>query len=235
MRYAIVVLLTILLLMIAGCAAPTCYPPNKILGNNCCLDEDDNDVCDYEEEGADEEPEELVIEPEEEEEVEYAPQIQEVEVPEPAPIRTGGYEFGVSDINLGESRDPLQLNKMSAFRTSRDKGMMDWMVFTVRNKGQTKLNAEVELFFEGARIEEHSTRVKKEYTIPELAPGEKYVVNKSLGIRFSEINKSKKITMKVYEKFVAPREDLDVLTKEFIPQDLFESMEIYYYDRPGED
>jgi hypothetical protein len=175
------------------------------------------------------EPEAVVMEEEEEEE----PQIQEVEMPEPAPIQTGLVE-GKQDMRLGESREYLQINKLSAFRTSVDKGLMDYMIFTVRNPGNKDLNGVVELFFEGARVNERETRVKKEYTIPTLEPGEKYVLKQSLGIRFAGINKTKTMTMSVYDKYIAPREDLGKVKKEFIPTDYMESMEIFYYGLPEE-
>ncbi len=238
MKAAISIIICILIMMVAGCEAPTCYPPNKIIGNKCCLDENHNEICDYEEETLAEEAEEEIEEQAEmvEDELEDAeereePQIQQVEMPEPAPIPTGLVE-GKQDMRPGESRDYLTLHKMSAFRTSRDKGMMDYMVITVRNPSQKKLNAIVELFFEGARLNEYETRVKKEYTIPELDPGEKYVLNQSLGIRFAKINESKSMTLKVYEKYVAPREDLGEVKRTFVPTDYMESMDIYYYGRP---
>jgi hypothetical protein len=232
-----------LLLLLGGCAAPTCYPPNKIIGSSCCLDADDNGVCDLDEEVSEEEDiaeeeveeveEEVEVAEEEPEEVEMEeePQIQDVEMPEPEPIVTG-LQLGKQDMKLGEQRDYLQINKLSAYRTSRDKGIMNYMVFTVRNVGQTKLNPIVDLMFEGARVEEHEARVIKEYVIQPLEPGEKMVINQSLGIRFSEIEETKKITLRVYEKYIAPREDLEVLNKEFIPTDYMDSMEIYTYGLP---
>jgi hypothetical protein len=124
---------------------------------------------------------------------------------------------------------------MSAFRTSRDKGLMDWMVFTVRNIGETNLNPVVELLFEGARVEEYTARVKKEYILQPLKPGEKIVINQSMGIRFAEINKTKEMTLSVYERFSAPREDIEVLEKAFVPTDYMESMEVYTYGPPETD
>ncbi|MBN1543948.1 hypothetical protein JW898_00635 [Candidatus Woesearchaeota archaeon] len=238
MKYVIGIIAAILILMVAGCTAPTCYPPNKILGNKCCLDEDNNDVCDYEEqmpavheeESATEEPEPEEAEMTEEQE---EPQIQQVKMPEavePAMPRT--LELGKQQIRLGEPRKYLEINKLTAYRTSTDKGMMDDAVITVRNIGQKDLNAIVELFFEGARIEEYEAKVKKEYTIPTLKPGEKYVMKQSLGIRFAEIAETKTMTLSVYEKYIAPRKDLETLEKRFVPKDLFESMEIYTYGLP---
>jgi hypothetical protein len=237
------IVLVISLLLLAGCKSPMCYPPNKIIDNKCCLDANDDDVCDYDEEIAEKEAEEAeeveeeeeageieMEEQEPEEEIEAEEEEEEQEV-EPALLPTG-LEPGKYEIRLGEQKQYLQINKLTAYRTSRDKGIMDYMVFTVRNIGDKKLNPVVELFFEGARVDEHEARVKKEYVLEPLEPGEKLIVNKALGIRYEGINKTKKIKMYIYEQFVAPRENLATVTKEFVPQDLFESMEIYTYGLP---
>lgn len=232
-----------LVLLLAGCKAPTCYPPNKIIGNNCCLDENSNGVCDYDEEiaeqeeeveEAEEEQEEVVMQTEEEEPEEAEEELAEEKEPEYVALPTG-LEPGTYEIRMGEPKEYLQINKMTAYRTSRDKGMMDDIIFTVRNIGNKKLNPVVELYFEGARIEGYETNAKKEYVLAPLEPGEKHIVKKSLGIMFSGINKTKEIELSVYEQFVAPRENLQVIRKEFVPQDLFESMEIFTYGLPEYD
>ncbi|MBW2964732.1 hypothetical protein KY363_04695 [Candidatus Woesearchaeota archaeon] len=238
--------LIILTLILAGCAAPQCYPPNKIIDNKCCLDEDANAVCDYEEgktstqtkktetteqttvSAAPDTTEETTVETEEEE-----PQIQTIKAPTATyPVVKQGYTFGVQKIGPYEPQKMLEINDLSAFRTSRDKGTMDWMVFTVRNRDSTKANYIVELLFEGARIEGTEVSVKKEYTIPALALGEKYVVNQSLGIGLSKINSTKKMTLSVYEKYTAPRKNLDTITKNVVPVDYMDDLEIYTYGIP---
>ena len=233
-------IIAIMVLLLAGCASSQCYPPNKIIGNSCCIDNNNNGVCDLDEkenpieddlETVEEEPEEVVMETPEEQEEE--PQIQEVELPkeDPAPIITG-LQLGKQPIKFGETKQWLKINELHAYRSSRDKGMMDHMVYTVMNLGDKKLNAEVELYFDKGRIEDYDARISKDYTIPELEPGEKIVINQSLGIKFSQINKTKEMELTIYEKFVAPRDNLQVLRKEFVPQSLFESMEIFTFGLP---
>ena len=231
---------SVLILLLAGCTAPTCYPPNKIIGSKCCVDDNDNGVCDYDEEVVEEVPEdteEVQDEPEEGLEsvtgqmvaVEEEPPVQEEESPEP----TGsGLEPGKYKIQLGEHKQYLQLNEMDAYRTSRDRGMMDSMTFTVRNIGGKKLNPVVELLFEGARVEEHSARVKKEYFLETINPGEKLVVYQSLGIRFEGLEEPKTLRLTVYERYASPREDLQIIDKEIIPTDYMDNMKIYTYGRP---
>ena len=239
-------LLVVLILFLAGCEAPTCYPPNKILDNKCCIDDDDNDICDYEaqlaaeaeeaEKETEEQEEEALEAPEEaemEKETEEQAETLETDEPEaePEPIQTG-LVLGKQKMKFGEKKEYLEIHKLSAYRISRDKGMMDYMIYTVRNIGDKKLNPVVELYFEGARVGEQEVRVRKEYVLEPLEPGEKHVIKKSLGIRFSGIDETKEIELSVYEQFIAPRDDLKVLRKEFVPTDLFESMEIYTYGLP---
>jgi hypothetical protein len=228
------VILSLLILLLAGCSAPTCYPPNKILGNKCCLDEDSNSVCDYEEQGpaapAEEAPEETETAPAEET---PEPQIQQVVTPKPAPEPVATEEeYGKMPIGLGEPKKYLTIDDMSTFKISRDKALMDYMVFTVRNIGEAPLNPVVELLVEGARVEEYTARVKKEYFLETLKPGEKLVVYQSLGIKLGDINKTKEMTMTVYERYSAPRKELETLKKQFEVTDYLVDDEIHTYGLP---
>jgi hypothetical protein len=228
------VMLSLLILLLAGCSAPTCYPPNKILGNKCCLDEDSNDVCDYEESKPVVQKEEPAEEVEAEPEAEPEPQIQRVITPRPAVEEPAAPEekYGKMPIGLGEPKKYLTIDDMSTYKISRDKALMDYMVFTVRNIGQVPLNPVVEIVVEGARVEEYTARVKKEYFLPILKPGEKNVMYQSLGIKLGDLNKTKQITMTVYERYSAPRKDLDTLKKQFDPKDYLVDEEIHTYGLP---
>ncbi len=225
-----IAILAIMILALAGCNKPTCYPPNKIIGNNCCIDDNDNNECDYHEEQ--EQKEEPVKE-------EPVVETQPIEKEEPKPVVTTETKpaiqtLGKSKIVLGEPKRYIEINKLSAFRTSRDKGVVDYMLFTVRNLGTKKLNPVVELLFEGARYEEHQVRIKKEYFLQPLEPGEKMVMNQSMGVYFEGINLTKKINLAVYERYAAPRDDLGTEEKAFIPMDYMDSLEIYTFGLPEE-
>jgi hypothetical protein len=233
----IIAIISTLLLVLAGCSAPTCYPPNKIMDNKCCLDQDNNDVCDFEEPA---QPKETVKETP----VETAPETP-TETPKEVPAETtvvtpvtkptvpaAPLTLGKQKMNSLDPHQYLQINKLTAYRTSTDKGILDNMVYTVRNIGDADLNAIVELLFESGRIEGYSARVMKEYTIPTLKPGEKVVIDQSLGIYFADINKTKLLTMTIYEKYKAPRKDLELLKKEFVPRNMFETMEIFIHGKP---
>lgn len=216
------------ILMLAGCAAPQCYPPNKIIDNKCCLDDNDNSVCDAEETVEEETPVET-----EEPVVEQEPQIQQVVTPEPEPIVEDEPEYGeITEMKLGETRKYLTIDDWEMYRSSTDKGEMTWMIYTVKNIGKTKITPNIELYFDGARLEEYTARVAKEYTLDALEPGEKVTFKQSMGIRFAGIDQEKKITMSIYDRYSAPREDLAVLEKTFVPQDEFESMEIFIHGLP---
>ncbi len=249
MKYLIGIILAILILMVAGCSAPTCYPPNKIIGNNCCQDANDNEVCDYDESTiTDEEP--AVMEEQETPDVEYQaaedtePQIQEIEMPEPKPVEAPVDPLtpGKYQIKLGEPKEYIQINKITSYRTSRDKGMVDEITFTVRNIGSKTLNPVVDLHYDGTgvnymdeeRVPEYETQVDKEYFLQKLEPGEKLVVMKSVGIRFQGIETKKRVSVDVYERYVSPKKDLGTDKEEFVPTDLFESMKIYTYGLPEE-
>lgn len=232
-----------LAILIAGCAAPVCYPPNKIIGNKCCIDDNDNNVCDAdeapeaeeaeEEQEAEEQQEATPVEEEEDAEEEEAEPEEEEEAT--------GLEPGKYDMKLGEPKRYLEINKISAYRSSRDKGVIDEIVFTVRNIGDSIFSPTADLHFDGTgvdfteqdRVPEYELKVDHEFDLQELDPGEKLIVRKYLGIRFQDIDDDKTIRMSVYDRYKAPREDLAEVETEIVPQELFDSMEIYTYGPPG--
>ena len=251
---SLIVLLIVLAILLTGCEAPVCYPPNKIIGNKCCIDDNDNGACDIEEaqEAPEESKEQAVKEKEpvpeateedapEKTEKEEAPK-ENIELEQETEPEATGLEPGKYKIKIGEPKKYLEINELTAYRTSRNKGMLDEMTFTVRNIGSKTLNPVVELLFDGSgmsyieeeRVPEYDLRVGKEYMLDPIEPGEKLIVKKSLGIRFQGIDNKKKLSLTVYERYSAPREDLEIIKKEFVPQDLFESMEIYTYGLPEE-
>ncbi|MFH1063878.1 MAG: hypothetical protein V1729_02240 [Candidatus Woesearchaeota archaeon] len=235
MRNTICTMIAILVLLIAGCAAPTCYPPSKIIGKACCLDEDDNSVCDYEEQSAEtEETVEMQAAPEEELADEPAQEVKETEVAVEAPAEDTKlkYVFGKQDMILGEPRTYLEVNKMLAYRNSRDRGMFEYMIITIRNPGKTTITPTVEMIFENARIEEATSTALKEFKFDALKPGEKLVVKQNLGIKFDLINKSRSVTLSMYNRLSSPRVDLGKLEFNVVPTDYMESMEIFTYGLP---
>ncbi|MBW2967864.1 hypothetical protein KY362_05240 [Candidatus Woesearchaeota archaeon] len=250
LKIALTALSLILIMMMAGCSAPMCYPPSKVIGNKCCVDENANNVCDYDEEPAPaEEPEEAELteepaqEAEEETPAEEEPKIQTVPKPAPAPApETDDPEFGKMKIKTGEPREYLTIDKITSFRTSRDKGMLDEIHYTVRNLGTGTITPTVEFFFdnegmdfsETERVYEYPLRVLKEYKLESLKPGEKHVIKQSLGIRFQGIEQPKQIEMSVYDRYSSPKKDLAKVERKIKPVDLFETMEIYTYSRPDE-
>ncbi|HII71178.1 TPA: hypothetical protein HA265_00295 [Candidatus Woesearchaeota archaeon] len=142
----------------------------------------------------------------------------------------GSLEPGVYKMNPGETRDWLTINKLFGYRTSRDKGYMDYMIYTVRNHGATKKSYEVEFMFrDGLTKAGTEAMIGKKYTIQDLKPGEKIVMKQSLGIFFPKIEEIKTIELSVYDPRAVPREDFDTMKKSFTPTDIFPDMEIHSY------
>lgn len=236
------VLFVVMILFLAGCEAPKCYPPNKIIDNKCCIDDDSNGVCDIEEAHQEEVAQETVQEqPAVQEEVQQPEVAEEGKTAEETP-KAVGLEPGKYNINIGEPKKYLEINKLKTYRTSRDKGMLDEIIFTVRNIGDSKLTPTVAFLFDGTgmdfteteKVQEYNLKVDKKFDLQELEPGEKLIVKKSLGIRFQGIDNEKTVTMSVYDRYSAPREDLGKAEDKFVPQDLFKTMDIYTYGMPEE-
>ncbi|MFC1723689.1 hypothetical protein ACFL0V_06110 [Nanoarchaeota archaeon] len=238
MKKIAIIALMISVLMLVGCAPQMkCSEPNTVINNECCLDADDNDICD-----SDEEPE-----PEPEPESEPEPQIDRSynEKPEPEPQIDKSYEAkvepaqlpntyepGISKIRVGEPKQWLQIHELSAFRTSRDKGYMDYMVYTVRNLGSKEKSYKVDMYFENGVTSSGAEKpVGKEYNIEKLEPGEKITVKQSLGIYFHGIEESKDLKLSISDPMVYPREDINSISKTFKPTSIFEDMEIYTYGK----
>lgn len=226
-----IAMLLVGILIMSGCAAPQCYPPNEIIGNKCCMDSDGNGVCDMDEEIV-EEPEPVAA-PEPVTEPEPEPQIQQVAAKQAEPAEEEEFEYGkVMKMKIGETRQYITIDDWNFYRSSTDKGEMVWMIFTVKNIGKKTITPNVDLLFEGARTNEADTSVGKDYTIETLEPGEKITFKQSMGIRFAQIDKKKKITMRIYDRFSAPREYLYELVKEFTPSQEMDSLEIYIHGPP---
>jgi hypothetical protein len=221
-----IVILAVIALLLAGCSAPQCYPPNKIVDNKCCVDDDSNSVCDMDEpQPAEEEPQ---VEVQPEPVVEEEPQIHKLETPKTETVEIG-LQIGKQMMKQYEKRDYIELNDFTMYRSSTDKAIMDFMVYTVRNPGEVTINPVVEILFEKARLDEHQSTVKKEYVLDPLKPGEKIVINQSIGVVFAKINETKEIHMRVYERLSAPVEEFGTVDKTFVPFKKLTSMEIFIH------
>ena len=236
MKKLAIIALLISVMLIAGCASQIkCSEPNTVIGNECCLDDNDNDQCDNSEEELEPEPaeqvEKKVVRAVPEPEPEPEPQIRQVYTePTPAIDLINPTEPGIYKMRQGESRKWVEINEIFAYRTSRDKGYMDYMIYTVRNHGTKKAKFKVNMMFEyGLNSMGADARVGKEYTIAQLEPGEKAIMKQSLGIYFKGIEELKTMEMNIYDPFVVPKEDLDTLTKTFTPTKYFPDMETHTY------
>ena len=229
-------------ILVVGCApAIQCEAPSKIIGNRCCLDQNDNDICDSTDDiDLEEEP---VVEPVPEK-VETAPEPEPETVPEkvvtkPAPKLSAPKEpvelkAGKFDIKFGEPKKYVEINKLEMHRYSNDKVMFDTMWYTVRNVGVKKLSPEVRIRAEGVRTgdsEYSSSGVERTYILEPLLPGEKQVIELSMGLRYGQMNKTRSLTIDVFERYVAPKTSVGKVVKDFKPVDELESMEIWWTDK----
>ena len=232
----VVVAAFLLSVLSVGCApAIRCEAPSKIIGNKCCLDEDDSGVCDSEEPEVTPEPEatpENEPAPEPELEAEPEPVIPQPPVVKPAPVpepEAPALKEGKFKIVKGEPKKYAEINDLVLHRYSYDKVELDFMWYTVRNVGEKALNPEVRIRAEGARTgdsEYSSSSVERTYNLDKLEPGEKQVIMLPMGIRYGQMNKTKTLTVSVFERFVAPKEVLGEYSLDFIPRDELDSMDI---------
>ncbi len=244
-------------MLLVGCAQNiTCAEPNKIINKECCLDEDGDDVCDYDQVEIDsktQNSEPTIDRTYNQAETDY----RATPTPEPEPTidrsyttkpvqYTGepsqaieeqedyspNYQEGISDIRLSEPKQWVQIHKLSSYRSSRDKGQMEWMYYTVRNLGTKPMKLGVDLMFQyGITPSGTQSPIGKEYTIEELEPGEKITINQSLGMYFEGVEETKTITLDVYNRFTYPKEDLQIIKKSFKPVDIMDTLEIMQYGR----
>lgn len=234
----------VLSMVLVGCAPSiVCEQPSRMIGDRCCLDEDGNGVCDsmdVREEAAVEAPvEEDITEPGPV--VEAAPEPEPVKaVTKPAPVKEvkepvtpAELKAGKFDIQFGEPKKYVEINKLEMHRYSNDKVMFDTMWYTVRNVGTKKLNPEVRIRAEGVRTgdsEYSSSSVERTYILEPLLPGEKEVIELSMGLRYGGMNLTKTLTIDVFERYTAPKESIGKTVKEFKPINELESMDIWWTD-----
>lgn len=122
----------------------------------------------------------------------------------------------------------LTLDAYKLSRTSRDKGLVEGITFTVRNTGSKTLSPRVILWFKTQSVSDASIPdvTEKDYDLPQLEPGYKVTKTYPLNVRFHYLEEQKVFTLKLRERFVSPPKDLTVITKSFIPIEEMETMEI---------
>ena len=136
------------------------------------------------------------------------------------------------DIAPGEPHKFIQISDMKAYRSSRDRGTLDYFILTVRNVGMKDITPKVKLFFETARLSNSDVRLEKEYMMPTLKPGEKYVTRQQLGITFSKINVTKTMTLTLLDRYDSTQTAVEILEKEFIPTDYMDDLTVYTFGPP---
>ncbi len=247
------VLLVVFTVFVAGCAPKMhCEAPAKVIGDSCCLDGNDNGVCDsYEpapaktpvvsdsasEQAVDQGSEDKVPEESLGSDVSQNSGADTASVKAPAEDSLtdknadseSELKAGVFKIKFGEPKKYVDVLKLDAHRYSADKVMLDDIWYVVRNVGDKTLNPEVRIRAEGVRVNDYEDSYSsKEFTydLDPLEPGEKEIINLLTDLRYSQMNKTRTLTISVYERFVAPKEELGETVYEFRPVDELESMDI---------
>ena len=237
MKYSFSILFVFMLLV--GCSPSlVCESPSSVIDGRCCVDANANRVCDSDEPAPNivETKEYVPVEPVVEEPVVVATKEpvtnQVVKEPEPTVVER---KAGTFKILKGEPQKYVEINALELHRYSTDKIKLDYLWYTIRNIGEKTLNPEVRILAEGIRRsnQEGDGTTSREFTydLESLAPGEKQVVKLALDVRFGQINKSRDLTIEVYERYVAPKEvkGKDVYT--FVPFDELEDTDIWWVDQ----
>lgn len=138
------------------------------------------------------------------------------------------YGEGISPISSDDPNEWLEIGKLNARRTSRDKGELKEMDITVRNIGTYAFYPVIYMTFEYGLVgdSELPRIVEQKFELPNLKPGLKITRTFPVSVRFHEIDKSKTIKLRMQEKYVSPSYDFAKTAKTFIPRDIFESQNI---------
>ena len=233
-----ITILLLVLVLLMGCTTVVyCEQPNKVIGDSCCMDKNDNKICDGKEKTS-----VKTVEPKTDAKITAntttkstqtqkttSPTTQKTEIKktttetktEITELKKGKY-----DIQPGEPARYLEIKKMEIRRYSRDKGIIDKMSFIVRNVGAKAFSPTVVFTFDKGITSSGEGIIEQKYDFYELKPGEKIVEIRPMGVRFKEINTTKKITMQIYDRYVAPRADKETMEYQFNPWDVMESHEV---------
>ena len=238
-RFSLLIAFLIIIISIAisGCTTVVyCEPPNSVIGDTCCLDKNSNKVCDGLEKTTVTKPvenktsvetnktTETVVKTETSKPAEKVVAVTTpvVETNKPIELKKGKYP-----IEEGELNKYLEIKDIDIRRYSRDKGIIDQMTFIVRNIGDKTFSPTVVFVFEtGITANSAEGPVEQKYDYYELKAGEKRVEIRPMGVRFRQINKTKTIKMYVYDRYVSPRADKEILTYSFNPWNEMDSTEI---------
>jgi len=127
-----------------------------------------------------------------------------------------------------EEWETLTIDSYRLERISRDKGEVAEITFTVRNMGSKKLSSEVVLWFHTNEIPSAGVPdvQEKKYDMPALEPGYKVTKTFPLTMRFHELDRRKKFTLMLKERFVSPSPELYRTEKSFVPEEELAGMPI---------
>lgn len=125
--------------------------------------------------------------------------------------------------------DMLSLDSYKLSRTSSDKGIVEEVTFTVRNTGNKKLTPRIILWFRAQEVggdADIPDLLEKVYDLPSLDPGYKITKTYPANFRFHYLDRQKKFSLMLRDRFSSPPRTLYQTDKTFMPIEEMEGMEI---------
>ena len=237
-----IMLLILLVLFVAGCAkAPgECTVQTDCAAKENCEVHCVDNTCEYdcveveeiiEEPVVEETPVEVIEEPEEFVVEPVETLVEEVdEEPFPGYTQAELDKYAKKDMYPMDLSDPRQYlslsNDLDLKRISTDRGEFRSLTFTVRNLNDEPINVEVQALFLGFEVSGKPAKVEKQFDIPQIPPGFKFMKKFPQTIYFEDIEETKTIELYLTEKYTDPSTITQTVKRNFVPYDEMESLEI---------
>lgn len=125
--------------------------------------------------------------------------------------------------------DMLSLDSYKLSRTSSDKGIVEEVTFTVRNTGSKPLTPRVTLWFRAQEVggdADIPDILEKVYDLPSLEPGYKITKTYPANFRFHYLDRQKKFSLMLRDRFSSPPRTIYQTDKTFMPIEEMENLEI---------
>lgn len=133
---------------------------------------------------------------------------------------------GISEISYDEPHEYLDITDMKFTRTSRDKAELKELTLTFRNIEYQPIKGIVIMTFEDVYVEDHKVTAEKEFELPEVKPGMKFVKVFPVGVYYHSLGDKKEISLSFYKKYETPRKYVGEKSLSIVPIDLLGSMEM---------
>ena len=128
-------------------------------------------------------------------------------------------------IGKDEPKKRFSIGFVDVRRTSRDKGMIKNIEFTVRNFDEKEFFPVVEFTMPGYDRGKFMTLIKR-FELPLLKPGMRFTHKYPVEMYFHEVDREKALNTTAYRKFTDPREFIAKVDYKFVPSKVWKSDEI---------